>query len=266
MPPFQSSNPFRQLAMGIWSVAALATAVLISRRLSGAISAPISPWMGVLWTMVLAALCAGAAWLFRQSGTQDFMVSAPRRYAEEWISALIAVTAMLAVLPLWNAVFVGVFCGLGLIAATGYGVVSLDLDRLRRVRDTVDVPQNIPADHAARYESPVAPVGVDTVEPEELPTQTQVRHSEFGADRIEGTVHVHFAEGQRDLILHLAFCPALSQIPEVEVEDLDGNDWDVKVSAVYAYGLRLVVRRDLNGPAEGDIGYSAVATASRAVA
>jgi|GEM_PF-4182444 len=261
-----STDLRRQLALGIWTAMALATAVLISRRLGGALSAPIPVELAVLWSCVKTAGCVAAAWLYRQNHAEEPAVAAPDHRMSDRISAVVGVTALLAVVPSWNAEILGVFCGIGLLIGVGFWVASADLLVLMMHPAASNHPPEAPRINAATIPEPAGASSIEISDPQAAPTQTQVRHNDFGAERIEGTVHVQFAKGQRDLAVHIAICPPLSQIPEVEVEDLDGNDWEVKVAAAYAYGLRLSVRRQAEGPADGEIGYSAVATTVRAVA
>ena len=70
-------------------------------------------------------------------------------------------------------------------------------------------------------------------------TRSMTDQGEF----IEGGVRVAFADGQRDQTIHVSFCPPFTLSPEVSTEDLDGANLEIRVAAVFPYGMRLVVRR-----------------------
>ncbi len=87
-------------------------------------------------------------------------------------------------------------------------------------------------------------------------------------EQIEGWVRVEFAPGQRETVVHVAFCPPLAGSPEIETEDLDGFGLEIRIAAVFPFGTRLSVRR--SGPLdEGHtdrIGFIAQATATNRAA
>jgi hypothetical protein len=62
-------------------------------------------------------------------------------------------------------------------------------------------------------------------------------------EQIEGWVRVEFAAGQRETMIHVAFCPPLPGIPEIETEDLEGADLEIRIAAAFAFGARISVRR-----------------------
>ena len=61
---------------------------------------------------------------------------------------------------------------------------------------------------------------------------------------VQATYRVQFSEGQRNESVHLAFCPPLSRVPDVEVEPVDGPDATAKVALAVPHGVRLDVRLD----------------------
>lgn len=60
---------------------------------------------------------------------------------------------------------------------------------------------------------------------------------------IEGGVRIDFAEGQRDAVVHVSFCPPFQNVPKIVAEDLEGGDLEIRISAVFLFGARLSVRR-----------------------
>ena len=83
-------------------------------------------------------------------------------------------------------------------------------------------------------------------------------------EEIEGWTRVHFASGQREATVHVAFCPPLAGSPELHTEDLDGAELEIRVAAVFPFGARLAVRRkgDLNERHLDRIGFIAVTPAA----
>ena len=61
---------------------------------------------------------------------------------------------------------------------------------------------------------------------------------------IEGWIRIQFAEGQRETLVHVSFCPPLPGNPELETEDLDGAELEIRVAAVFPFGARISVRRN----------------------
>lgn len=66
---------------------------------------------------------------------------------------------------------------------------------------------------------------------------------------IHGWTRGYFAAGERSINLHLAFCPPLASLPEVECNQALGPPATIKVGQAEPFGLRLEVRLDKT-PAE----------------
>lgn len=81
--------------------------------------------------------------------------------------------------------------------------------------------------------------------------QWQMRNTDGGHEVIEGVSVARMPAGQKQLQVHIAFCPPLASAPQVEHDFPDGTPVRSKVGAVYPYGLRLEIRR--NGEAAGDL-------------
>lgn len=79
-------------------------------------------------------------------------------------------------------------------------------------------------------------------------TQLITRSQTLNAETIAGWMRIQFAEDQREVTVHLSFCPPLSSSPDVEVHDLDGSGVEVKVAASFPFGARLSVRRPIGSP------------------
>jgi hypothetical protein len=81
----------------------------------------------------------------------------------------------------------------------------------------------------------------------------QRRLSEDGlCETVEGEFTAAFAAGQKQAVVHLAFCPPLPSVPELECEPLDGADVRWKLAVAQPYGVRIDVHRGgaLDSPAE----------------
>ena len=80
----------------------------------------------------------------------------------------------------------------------------------------------------------------------------QRRLSDDGRETLEGEFTAVFTAGQKQAVVHLAFCPPLHGIPELECEPIDGADVRWKLAVAQPYGARIDVHRGgpLGHPAE----------------
>lgn len=112
----------------------------------------------------------------------------------------------------------------------------------------------------------------DQEEFEELSDENQTlwlsRRVTDEGELIEGWVRIHFAEGQRETVVHVAFCPPLAGSPELETEDLEGVGLEIRVAAVFPFGARLSVRRSgsLEDRHSDRVGFVAQSQANRRAA
>ncbi|OYW18726.1 MAG: hypothetical protein B7Z55_10085, partial [Planctomycetales bacterium 12-60-4] len=94
--------------------------------------------------------------------------------------------------------------------------------------------------------------------------QTMTRRQDSDVEIVEGILRVEFASGQRETTIHVAFCPPLPSRPDVELEDLDATEWDLKIAACYPFGIRIAIRRRPDAAADGRIAYFASSALRRA--
>jgi hypothetical protein len=66
--------------------------------------------------------------------------------------------------------------------------------------------------------------------------------TEEGHDALRGTLIAEFPVGERQLTLHVAFCPPFKRLPEVEADVADDSDASVKLTQVLHNGAQLEVR------------------------
>jgi hypothetical protein len=77
-----------------------------------------------------------------------------------------------------------------------------------------------------------------------------------GEERIDGMTRVEFAPGEKQIAVHVAFCPPLPAVPVVTCELFDDADVRLRVTTVQSYGVRIEAKRS------GDVG-EALAVAVR---
>jgi hypothetical protein len=81
-----------------------------------------------------------------------------------------------------------------------------------------------------------------TDEPGVLLQQLSRSRDAEGHEMVHGTMTAEFAPGERNTVLHVAFCPPFESLPQVEAEIADGPDASVKVAQVLHNGARFEVR------------------------
>ncbi len=63
-----------------------------------------------------------------------------------------------------------------------------------------------------------------------------------GSQQVFATLRAELSPGQRTASVHLAFCPPLPLVPEIEFEQIDGPEARIQQGEVYRHGARLDVR------------------------
>jgi hypothetical protein len=81
-------------------------------------------------------------------------------------------------------------------------------------------------------------------EDEQLLQQLFRVRNQAGQETIYGTLRADFKKGQRNVSLHVGFCPPLPHPPQVEAEPVDGPAATLKVVHALAHGTRLDLRLD----------------------
>ena len=64
-----------------------------------------------------------------------------------------------------------------------------------------------------------------------------------GIDQMTGWVQVNFETGATVAVVHLAICPPMPTVPEIEVEQESGGEVDFRITQKQPYGIRMEVRR-----------------------
>lgn len=245
------------LAIWIWSALLVADAVLATRRLSGQFTEPLPVPLATFYSLIVAVTSLGAWFLYisiPRPQTTKLIAIAPQAITVS-ISAIWCWSISNSVSPLAAGVlFSIVLLQLGVLAAL------TDLPKLKVTLQGSPIAQPItPAMPAPIAETLAVPAfSITEDEPDAIENEFPAerageidegltlwlsRRTTDDAEQIEGWVRVEFAAGQREAIVHVAFCPPLPGIPEIETEDLEGTDLEIRVAAAFAFGARLSVRR-----------------------
>lgn len=247
------------LAVWIWSALLLADAVLATRRLSGqfteSLPAPLAIFSGLI-----VAITSLAAWSLytsvRRPQTTKLLSVAPQAVSLTitaiWCWALSAATSPLAAGMLFSIVLLQ----LGVLAASSDLAWSEAPSQISHpeppampevsppVATTSEPTFSVKSDESFIEETEFTDEGAGEIDAGQ--TLWLSRRTTDETEQIEGWVRVEFAAGQRETMIHVAFCPPLPGIPEIETEDLEGSELEIRVAAAFAFGARLSVRR--SGP------------------
>ncbi len=267
MDAARSTELWRSTAISLWTAQGLVATVLINRRLSGEFAGSIPTPIVILWWSMSLVWSGFALWAYRLASPRLLPSSEPIGYGPECLAGVLALTAILCGTPQAEPEIIGLLTG-GIVIAAGVwyggGIAAPVLENLAdpvgagsHPSETLTPPAEL-SDHAASISQELA-----LCESEDA-LQTMTRRQEPDAEIVEGVLRVEFHDSQRETVIHVSFCPPLASRPEVELEDLDGNAWDLKIAACYPFGLRLAVRRRSNGSTTGRIAYFASASLRRA--
>lgn len=287
-----SAERNRQAAVLIWSSLIVVTVLLLSRRVAGGIGGIVSVWPSVLVSS-LATLLSGFGWAsFQQRAAgksfRTERIAAVVAWLPTWLSGV-------ALLPSDSPLARGWLFGIAALSAAGLvlsvstsptrqrGVGADDPSLTHRVSEVGRLPESIDqtptspllADREVGVRTTVAaPSDLSVFDPvadersDESTTQWMTRQSlPDGIEQIEGAIRVLFAAGQRAASIHVSFSPPFAAVPQVECETVGDDLARWKLSVVYAYGMRIDLKRESSDePAEIELSYSATceSTASEA--
>lgn len=222
----------------IWTALTLAAVVLLSRRLGGFSKFPPSALVAAI--AAVSFVLSFAALLIERSRFD-------RRLQTPFVKIGLVV---MTVLP-------PVVIGLSMSApeATAGQMAVLTLGLASGVAATVlsSSHERKASNGVLRNESPTNLT--ESLSPEdhvEQPDQWMSRTELDGGlgETVEGTVTVRFAAGEKTAVVHIAFCPPLPGIPELECEPTDGTQLRWKLAVAQPYGVRIDIRRsgDIDQP------------------
>ncbi len=260
-----SAERNRQAAVLIWSSLIVVTVLLLSRRVAGGIEAVASAWPCVLVSF-LVTLLSGFGWFAFQQRSDAITPGAEKigavvAWLPTWLSGL-------ALLPSESPLARGWLVGIAALSAGGITLTSrwFVWGQALRNSDLAD-PTLIPPKHVVRpIPNSEAPDPLSVFDPvteersNESTTQWMTRQAlPSGVDQIEGAIRVSFAAGQRAVSVHVPFSPPFATVPQVECEAIGDDPVRWKVSVVYAYGMRVELKRESNDePGDIELSYSAV--------
>lgn len=218
--------------LAISVLAALSAAVLLERRLSGALVQPLP-----LGLLVCVAVIAAAV-TFATTSLLDRFSSGAFCTAARWLVAvslpLFAValclpqSPMIGLIVLWLAV-VGAEVQLWRHGGRESSRLALRLPAMKLRGETVVDGRVVGGD-----------AGV--IAPESATQKLAFRRADDGAVTVEGLLRVDFAAGERTVNAHVAFCPAFLAPPQVDVELTSGPDCAVRQALVLPWGVRFELK------------------------
>jgi hypothetical protein len=244
----------RAVALAGFSLLALGGVVILARRLSGSLAAPLS--FGTL--LACACLLAAAALLFRA------MFQPPAWARQRWGEYLFCALPS-GVLLLWAIGLSAPGTGGGSIAL--WGVLLLEegwsWGQLRR-RTPVALPMLARPSHLAELPRPVAAELGQAVtdlesldeenDPDEAICQQVVRRREpDGSETIAGWLRAAVPAAARHATAHVAICPPFEGLPECFAEQMDGPPAQIKVAQVLPHGVRFEIKLDEPSAVASDV-------------
>lgn len=249
----------------------LVSLIFFARRLAGALAAPLSPVV----LLAVAGIAVSVGWLLRHLWRRHTRRNSLRnvRLGGAWDSfaywAPVAALGLLGIALSSDGVpfstlmlFWAVLVGSEVAALRHFGHGGPLVERFgrwshRRGRTSAyrgSAERTTPpgerdqagteTQESGRTGAEVPETGPIQVAPSDLcPSQELIRATDAeGSDVLFGSVWAEFSAGERDAVVHVAFCPAFSGAPTVDVEQTDGPDARIKVAQVIPTGVRVEAR------------------------
>jgi len=227
------------LAPAIVALMAIAGAVLLGRRLAGALGQPLSEDTLAILGVLLAGAALASRWLWRQ---------APRD------AAMRRATWLLFCCPTAVLMLVGVAVHVRGTSMAGtalfWSVVVLEegasglwiWQRRRRSRHTegrAPAFEPPPTKHSLPVDSAAVSLLSDDVPGGQVTQQFVRSRSAQRGDVFSGWLRVEIPARGRSTNVHVAFCPPFARVPAIEVRQVDGPLGRIKTVQALPYGARL---------------------------
>jgi hypothetical protein len=244
----------RAVAVAGFSLLALGGVVILTRRLSGALAAPLS--FGTL--LACACLLAAAALVFRVA------FHPPARSRERWGEYLFCALPS-GVLLLWALGLSAPGTGGGLVAL--WGVLLLEEGwSWGQLRRRMPVAPRLESKASNLGELPLSAVTetgqslteseslAEADEPDEAIFQQVVRRRESdGSETIAGWLRAEVPAAARHATAHVAICPPFAGLPQCFAEQMDGPPAQIKVAQILPHGVRFEIKLDEPGDEAADV-------------
>jgi hypothetical protein len=213
----------RFAASALVALMAFVAVVLVARRLAGALRTPL-PWLALFaigMALAATAVAVDRLWPSGRSRASLLKMALPIALSLTISVALSLPDAGWALLLLWAP---------PLVVQTAWHARAWSRGLTTHPLTTHHSPLGFPENATAN------PAAGDVV-------QHFVRSiSADGRETIAGAVCANFAAGQRTANVHIAFCPPLAAVPELEFEQTEGPAARVRLGQALAHGARLEVR------------------------
>jgi hypothetical protein len=239
-----STSVRESVALALSVSMALVAIFLLSRRLTGGLSTPLSPLLLITVGLIAAAGACSAQLLIQSCNRAN-------------VFALSSIVASWLILPVPPVIAIAVSLpgssSLGLVALwLSVGGTELGLWQLRKNRP-VTVAELISGQPQTITSQPIiksSAIGADEVPVQDhrealTATQKLVYHRAVdGALHVEGWLQARFIAEQRTAIVHVAFCPAFDRAPRVEAELVEGPPAELRPTLVLPWGVRWEIKLD----------------------
>jgi hypothetical protein len=210
----------RALGFAVLGLLVFLAIVFVSRRLAGGFVQPLSGPALIAAAAAIAAL-APATWVTLGRASKRFVLIAATIAPVALLAALTtADSAPAAVAIAWFTLIVG--------EAASWHVAR------RRPPRTIH--------HALKSEREATASDAEDEVPENVLQQLSRLREADGGESLHALAVAEIAAGDRQAVLHLAFCPPLESPPELTAHALDADDADVRITTAETYGARLEVR------------------------
>lgn len=266
-----SAERNRQAAVLIWSSLIVVTVLLLSRRIAGGIDGVSSAWPCVTVSSLMSLLSSVGWILFRQRGCGEQSArSVQIAAAVAWLPTCLS---GIALLPSDSPLARGWLFGLAALSAVGLALTHTNPMRERVAKtealkpvDGHSRPSHLETVTQETVKNAHPPSDLSVFDPvndertDEATTQWMTRQSlPDGVDQVEGAIRVPFVAGQKAASIHIPFSPPFASVPQVECEIVGEEPARWKLSVVYAYGMRVDLKRESSDePAEIELSYSAI--------
>ncbi len=241
-----------------------AASLLLWRRFSGALVSPLNASALIVVSAFLVASLAAVLQVVLNWTTPG---SRPLRIALLGL-CLVGVVATAGSLSLGGTSTLGLTLLWGppaLATLVPLAVAALRGGRARRSSDhahAADSPARGQESRIQRVDSPhlASRVPAPHFPPENVSQQVTRSRSEDDRDVCRGWIRASFDEGQRQQVVHLAFCPPFETLPELSTSVADGSTVEIKHAQLMPYGARVELKRDRSSkePSSALLRFSAV--------